>query len=148
MLVENIELRAKVNYLESMKTNWEYFDKQLDHNVRHGSLGASGLSSADDLSTVKQETEKLRHEYENFMLKCQESEKNFLKQRADAEREHNAIAKERQLFEVERLELEKKQRQLEELRCTLQSQWDLYKGRGLESNQLATESRIIDDFNL
>ncbi|CAI2729764.1 unnamed protein product [Schistosoma spindalis] len=139
---ENVELRSTINKLETEQSNWKHFrnrDNQLI--IRNTSLntGHNNTIHSDhfnnyliDNTTVKQETEKLRQDYENFTKKSNDWEKEYQKQRSNIEREHNKIAKERELLENERLELEHRQRQYEELRSTLQAQLNIYKKMGLK----------------
>nr|CAH8855516.1 unnamed protein product [Trichobilharzia regenti] len=149
---ENVELRATLAKLEAERSNWEHFRSRDNQVLMRSTLGGGGASSSSqgsgthpdgntggssgvyliDNSTVKQETEKLRQDYENFTRKCHEWEKEYQKQRSAIEREHNKIAKERQLIENERADLERRHHQYEELRSTLQTQLNMYKKLGFK----------------
>ncbi|VDP67444.1 unnamed protein product [Schistosoma mattheei] len=139
---ENVELRSTINKLEIEQSNWKHFrnrDNQLIMRTSSLNTGNGNITHTDHLNnyfmdntTVKQETEKLRQDYENFTKKSNDWEKEYQKQRSTIEREHNKIAKERELLENERSELEYRQRQYEELRSTLQAQLNIYKKMGLK----------------
>ncbi|CAH8565266.1 unnamed protein product [Schistosoma curassoni] len=139
---ENVELRSTINKLEIEQSNWKHFrnrDNQLIMRTSSLNTGNGNITHTDHLNnyfmdntTVKQETEKLRQDYENFTKKSHDWEKEYQKQRSTIEREHNKIAKERELLENERTELEYRQRQYEELRSTLQAQLNIYKKMGLK----------------
>ncbi|TNN07992.1 Rho guanine nucleotide exchange factor 1 isoform 1 [Schistosoma japonicum] len=152
---ENVELRSTVAKLEAERSNWEHFrnrDTQLtvrtsmNGSVSHtGGIHSDNISSSSgfiDNTTVKQETEKLRQDYEHFTKKCHDWEKEYQKQRSAIEREHNKIAKERQLLENERADLEHRQRLYEELRSTLQAQLNIYKKMGIKLTPINTNPEL------
>ncbi|CAH8512262.1 unnamed protein product [Schistosoma turkestanicum] len=150
---ENVELRSTIGKLEAEQSNWKDFRNRDNQMIMRTSLnsGSGSTTHSDNISTygylidnttVKQETEKLRQDYENFTKKSQDWEKEYQKQRSSIEREHNKIAKERQLLENERSELEHRQRQYEELRSTLQAQLNMYKKMGLKLTPMNNNAQL------
>ncbi|GAA52616.1 Rho guanine nucleotide exchange factor 1 [Clonorchis sinensis] len=151
---KNDELDARVRCLETEKDKLETLYKRAK---QHGLIkstcpscgGSEGLdSSGADVSsalTVKQGTEKLRQDVENFRIKSEEWEKEYSRQRDALEREHTKLAEQWKRYEKAREELEHKQRQYEENCKTLQQQVDLHASRGVKFSGITMpEIRLPD----
>ncbi|KAF8565864.1 hypothetical protein P879_07737 [Paragonimus westermani] len=143
----NDELEARVLYLETEKDKLqEVHTLAKQHGLFKSTCsrcgGDGGVPDGLDASpgsdaglfalTVKQGTEKLRQDVENFQRKSEEWEKEYKRQRDSLEREHTKLAKEWARYEDARAELERRQRQYEENCKTLQQQVDLHASRGVK----------------
>lgn len=138
-----VNLKAKVANLE------EFHDKIKQNEGKLTASGGSGRNSdGADAYIIKQETEKLRQDYENFTRKCQDWEKDYQHQRDAIEREHNKLAKERQQLEDARIELERWANSCREYRITAQKQMDYYKQMGVDfSTTTLPEFQLPDILN-
>ncbi|TGZ59876.1 hypothetical protein CRM22_008855 [Opisthorchis felineus] len=151
---KNDELDARVRCLETEKDKLESLYKRAkQHGLIKSTCSSCGGSEGLDFSgaevssalTVKQGTEKLRQDVENFRIKSEEWEKEYSRQRDALEREHTKLAEQWKRYEKAREELEHKQRQYEENCKTLQQQVDLHASRGVKFSGITMpEIRLPD----